>query len=171
MAQDVQSLHDKVDTNYLKLSAKFEQMLEAQQHSLAPPVAPASTAKVRAANKPTSFNVVQRFFNAHDDSDARNQEIEYNFVDGTTEWLFQRKEFVNWRKDPSASPYLWIIGEGGMGKSFLAYSALRKLQKQTASRSKMTFAHYYFRQQNFEGRSVTNNVSSVMHSMLSMRSN
>jgi hypothetical protein len=167
MAQGVQSLHDKVDANYLKLSAKFEQMLEAQQHSLAPPAAPASAAKVGAANKPTSFNVVQRFFNAHDDSNARNQEIEYNFVDGTTEWLFERKEFVTWRKDPSASPYLWIIGEVGVGKSFLAYSVLRKLQKQTASHSKMTVAHYYFRQQNFEGRSAANNVFAVMHSMLS----
>jgi DNA replication protein DnaC len=165
MAQGVQSLHDKVDKNYLKLSAKFEQMLVAQQHSLAPPVAPASTAK--AANKPTSFNVVQRFFNAHDNSNARNQEVEYSFVDGTTEWLFERKQFVNWSKDLSASPYLWIIGKGGVGKSFLAYSALRKLQRQTASHSNMTVAHYYFRQQTLEGRSATNNVFAVMHSMLS----
>jgi hypothetical protein len=164
---NVQSLHDRVDTNFIKLSAKFEQMLEAQQRSLAPPAAPAFTAKVRAANKPTSSNVVQRFFDAHDDSKVRNREIEYNFVDGTAEWLFERKEFLNWRKDPSASPYLWIIGEGGVGKSFLAYSALRKLQKQTASHSNMTVAHYHFRQQNFEGRSAANNVFAVMHSMLS----
>src|SRR5947208_14446646 len=66
---------------------------------------------------------VRRALTTLDNPALSDRDIEYEFVEGTFKWLFEKPEFVAWRDYPSANPILWVTGEPGTGKTFLAYSA------------------------------------------------
>jgi hypothetical protein len=162
-----QSMQSQAHQNFLRLSAQIEQMREERWRSLAQPTGSTPTEKkIKAARKPTSLNVVKRFFSSRDESSRRDEEFAFSLVEGTAQWLFNREEFISWKEGTSSSPYLWLKGEAGMGKSFLAYSAVRELKNMTAIDPNISVAHHYFQQGNFEDHS-TNNEEAVLHSMLS----
>ncbi len=145
LAEEAQISRSEAREFYLQMSTKFDRMLQTQQMSLEQS-APSDVALTGdSSHKPSSFNVVARFLPVLDDPQTRDLDFEFNIVGGTTQWFLQREEFISWKERSSPSPYLWLKGEAGMGKSFLAYSAVRALQRFTASDSTAFVAYYYFR--------------------------
>ncbi|KAI1127147.1 hypothetical protein F5Y10DRAFT_293068 [Nemania abortiva] len=49
---------------------------------------------------------------------------------GTGEWIFEREEFQDWFKETSGTPGLWISGDPGCGKSYLAKRVIDSLREQ-----------------------------------------
>lgn len=164
MAQAMQMQMSRTEQYELisQLSAKVDRMFGSHQRSLQTS-AETSVQKGDSSHRPSSFNVVSRFFTLEDDPHARDRDFEFNIIEGTTQWFLQRSEFTSWMEGTSPSPYLWVNGEAGVGKSFLAYSAIRELQKFTASDSKAFVAYYYFRQQTFGNKPLKHMISAAVN--------
>lgn len=148
---------------YDQMSAKFDQMMDAPRR--APRKQTSSEAPRKGdpgLRKHAAFSMVKRAFATKDDPAVQDRDIEYALVNGTTSWLLEERQFQSWREGVSDSPFLWVTGEAGLGKSCLAYSAVRELQRSTASDSNTSVAHFYFRDDSRERDGLKSVLSCVI---------
>ncbi|KAK5948500.1 hypothetical protein OHC33_010534 [Knufia fluminis] len=79
--------------------------------------------------------------------DARERNV-MKALSRTCEWLFQHKDFQEWRTVRDVSDhngFLWIKGKPGCGKSTIMKKALEQTQKEIQKQSiQQTVVHYFF---------------------------
>ncbi|KAF2115306.1 hypothetical protein BDV96DRAFT_631956 [Lophiotrema nucula] len=86
-------------------------------------------------------------------------------VDGTCTWILKDPEYLSWRSNKTA--HLWIAGEAGMGKTFLANFLKDELSKPIQSiRPKSSRLLYYFCDgQNANESSAASILKSLLHQL------
>lgn len=90
--------------------------------------------------------------NLAQDEDMRDSQIKH-----TAEWLGNHSDFKSWMD--GQKPLLWLRGAEGIGKSFLAYSAVQKLRGQQDEHNSL--AYFYFKEEHPYQQSVQNAFASV----------
>ena len=83
---------------------------------------------------------------------AQRKEIHADSVAGTGSWLLKDKEpFKAWTEHEK--PIVWIRGDAGIGKSYLAEAVVTSLEASSADRK--SFAYFFFREEEDNLRSFT----------------
>ncbi|CAK4017686.1 glyoxalase bleomycin resistance dioxygenase [Lecanosticta acicola] len=99
---------------------------------------------------------VKRHFS--DGAEARNfvraqrGDISESFVEGTTKWIFEDDTYKSWSE--GEVPALWLAGEAGTGKSFLAHAIAANLEQR--QREHASVASFFFREDQDALRSLRN---------------
>lgn len=78
--------------------------------------------------------------------------IDQNKIHATGEWIFKDSLMQNWLERKST--ILWILGVGGIGKSFLSASVISELEKRNVP--SQSVAYFYIKNDNESTRSVNN---------------
>jgi hypothetical protein len=85
---------------------------------------------------------------------AQKKGFREDFVPGTAKWLFKEARFMDWVE--GKNPVLWVTGDEGTGKSFLAYAAAEELQKRLDDQERTSVAYFCFREEETSLQSVEN---------------
>jgi transcriptional regulator with PAS, ATPase and Fis domain len=82
---------------------------------------------------------------------AQRKEIRTDSVPGTGKWLLNEEVYKAWADQEK--PVLWIRGNAGIGKSFLAEAIITSFE--TSSNDRRSFAYFFFREEEDNLRSFT----------------
>ena len=74
---------------------------------------------------------------------GQRKEISTDSVPGTGKWLFDDEAYKAWADQ--AKSVVWIRGNAGIGKSFLAEAVITSLE--TLSNDRKSFAYFFFREE------------------------
>jgi hypothetical protein len=149
---------------YLQMSTKFDKLLQGRQSQLQrkPDNQQESQKGDPGLKKHETFNRVRRYFPVKADPIIQDHDIEYSMITGTGSWLSDEAAYKSWSQGTSEDRFLWIFGEAGLGKTGLAYRAIRDLQMSTASDSKAAVAYFYFRGDDVNRSSIRTAINSVI---------
>ena len=84
-----------------------------------------------------SWNVVSK------KTKAQLKEIRIDSVPGTGKWLFEEQAYKTWADQEES--IVWLRGNAGIGKSFLAEAVITSLE--TSSNDRKSFAYFFFREE------------------------
>ena len=119
-----------------------------------------------SAKKLAAFNQVKKKFAPKGDPSANeSREIEFLFVKGTATWIFEHELYGLWIEDKGA--VLWITGSPGIGKTCIAYSVVNGLKQKHSDEAHTSVASYYFREEQYDLRSVKDAISSAIFQVAS----
>ncbi|KAI9776530.1 MAG: hypothetical protein M1839_009511 [Geoglossum umbratile] len=78
----------------------------------------------------------------------------------TGNWVFERKEFTEWRQTPNS--FLWLYGIPGCGKTILSSTIINKLQYDCVQEPKVIVAYFFFDFRDKDRQTVRNFLSSII---------
>ena len=170
VASGVQQFNESVQLSkketvklYMQMSARFDQMIESQRKSSRKLTFSEIAPKLDSIHrKQTAYNVVKRVFALIDDPQLRYRDFAYSAVEGMTEWFIKTPELVSWMEGVPESPFLWVTGAPGMGKSWISYSVICALQKLTAGNIKSSVAFHYYQGDSLERGALQGLVKSAI---------
>jgi predicted ATPase len=111
-------------------------------------------------NKRVALNEVTSFFSnfsskwrvVSKETKTQRKEINVDSVHGTATWLLKDEEtYKAWANQEK--PVVWMRGNAGIGKSFLAEAVVTSLE--TSSTERKSFAYFFFREEEDNLRSFT----------------
>lgn len=111
-------------------------------------------AKDSGAKKNAALNEIKRAFVSAAEPAIQLRDIQTSFVQGTFSWIAEEQSFKDFMDDDSSTPFLWIHGPPGIGKSCLAYSIIKKLWDATANDQKSSVSYFFFNEEIEPLRSV-----------------
>jgi DNA replication protein DnaC len=111
-------------------------------------------AKDSGAKKNAALNEIKRAFVSAAEPAIQLRDIQTSFVLGTFSWIAEEQSFKDFMDDDSSTPFLWIHGPPGIGKSCLAYSIIKKLWDATANDQKSSVSYFFFNEEIEPLRSV-----------------
>lgn len=117
-------------------------------------------AKDSGAKKNAALNLVKTTFATPAEPAIQLKEVQTSFVPGTFTWIFQEESYKTFVEGDS--PYLWIYGPPGIGKSCLAYSIIVRFLESTGSEARSSVAYYLFKEEHEELRSAKNMLSAAV---------
>ncbi|KAM0715377.1 hypothetical protein Q7P37_008875 [Cladosporium fusiforme] len=94
----------------------------------------------KGASKSQVFDVLN-WLRAPDPS-AHHLRARKKYQSGTGQWFFKSSEFKHWLS--GRSPWLWLSGAPGMGKTVLCSQAIEYIADQTRYRQAEALAYFYF---------------------------
>lgn len=94
---------------------------------------------------------------AHRENLVQNEDMRESQVKHTAKWLSEHSLFKTWIE--GGDHLLWLKGDEGMGKSFLAYSAVQELR--TLQDERNCYAYFYFKEEHPYLQSVQNAFASA----------
>ena len=111
-------------------------------------------------NKRAALNQVTAYFTKFSskwsvvgkETKAQRKEIHIDSVPGTGRWLLDDEETYKAWADQE-KPVVWMRGNAGIGKSFLAETVITSLE--TSSNDRKSFAYFFFREEEDNLRSFT----------------
>jgi hypothetical protein len=152
----------KIDSHQAILISKLDALL-MQSSGFAPKKASAGDKKearrgdTAGANKHRALAQVKRHF--ADSAETRKKvtaqraDIEESFVKGTASWVFEDEKYKSWIG--GSEPVLWLSGNPGVGKTYVAHAIARDLEQHRQS-DKTSVACFFFREDNTDLRSFRN---------------
>jgi hypothetical protein len=126
----------------------IQQSIKELQNQLSHQSTPDSTQPTTdlSSRSLTAFNKVRQFFGKSANPISTFKELKRSFVPGTDSWFQEDLDYKAWLN--GETPVLWLAGEAGVGKSHLAYSAIRTLQERTKSHPRTSVAYFFFQEGN-----------------------
>jgi hypothetical protein len=139
----------------------IQQSIKELQNQLSHQSTPDSTQPTTdlSSRSLTALNKVRQFFGKSANPISTFKELKRSFVPGTDSWFQEDLDYKAWLN--GETPVLWLAGEAGVGKSHLAYSAIRTLQERTKSHPRTSVAYFFFQEGNELFRSGRNALCSI----------
>jgi hypothetical protein len=94
---------------------------------------------------------------AHQENLMQDEDMQDSKIKQTAAWLGDHPHFKSWLE--GGIPLLWLRGAEGIGKSFLAYSAVEKLRSRQNEHA--CLAYFYFKEEHPYQQSVQNAFASA----------
>lgn len=104
------------------------------------------------AKKTVALTWIKSKFAMRFDPSMQFKEIEFLYVKDTFNWLSDEKGYESFKEGDT--PFLWVCGAPGMGKSFMAYWIIKQLQNFCRAESTTTVAYFFFQEEHEDRRSV-----------------
>lgn len=108
----------------------------------------------------TDISCIEEYFATHTDAKTDYDKIGRSILEGTAGWVLEEKSYKAWFEEDT--PFLWISGFPGSGKSHLAYFVAKNLLESTRSSTRTSVAYFFFKSVREETRSVKNAFCSVV---------
>ncbi|CAI6335539.1 unnamed protein product [Periconia digitata] len=105
-----------------------------------------------------SNNSFSNWYVAQKENLRLHSEFRTDFVEGTCEWIFADSAWTKWTG--GENPLFWLRGTDGIGKSFLSFSSIRKLN---ASTDGSITVYFHFREELASLRSIQNAFASMAY--------
>ena len=140
-----------------EISDRFKQQERSDERSSGKQSATSTKAKDPNSRRYYALSQVKRAFSSSAKPKDQELDIKYSFVEGTSSWLFKEESYNTWLSTQSSS--LWLNGAGGMGKSCLAYAAVKNLTAAVQEEERTSISYFYFRDEHEELKSVKNALS------------
>ncbi|EUC28300.1 hypothetical protein COCCADRAFT_30414 [Bipolaris zeicola 26-R-13] len=104
-----------------------------------------------------NYTIFPSWTDAHKENLAQDEDMRDSQVKHTAKWLNEHPDFKTWAE--GGNSLLWIRGDEGIGKSFLAFSAVQGLR--ALRNEKNSFAYFYFKEEHPYLQSVQNAFASA----------
>ncbi|KAJ6196522.1 hypothetical protein J3E72DRAFT_243669 [Bipolaris maydis] len=104
-----------------------------------------------------NYTTFPSWTDAHRENLAQDEDMRDSQVKHTAKWLNEHPNFKTWAE--GGNPLLWLRGNEGIGKSFLAFSAVQGLR--ALKNEKNNFAYFYFKEEHPYLQSVQNAFASA----------
>ena len=95
------------------------------------------------SRKSIAMRALQTSLNCDLDDKVHLAEIEAHYINGTYSWFLEQDVYTEF--EAGNVPCLWVSGSAGMGKSTLAYSVVKALQREFIGDASTSVAYYFFR--------------------------
>lgn len=95
------------------------------------------------SRKSIAMKALQTSLDFELDDKVHLAEIETHYVNGTYSWFLEEEVYTEF--EAGNVPNLWVSGAAGMGKSTMAYSVVKALQREFIGDATTSVAHYFFR--------------------------
>ena len=103
------------------------------------------------------YDVFPSWQDAHQENLLQDEELRDSMVNKTAGWLREHEKFKDWVH--GKVPLLWLRGAEGVGKSFLAYSAVQQLRLHQSESD--CLAYFYFKEEHPCQQSMQNAFASA----------
>ena len=103
------------------------------------------------------YNAFPSWQDAHQENLLQDKELLESKVNKTAGWLREHEKFKDWAH--GKIPLLWLRGAEGVGKSFLAYSAVQQLRLHQSDHD--CLAYFYFKEEHPYQQSMQNAFASA----------
>src|SRR5689334_10008922 len=98
------------------------------------------------------MSCIETHFANGTDAKADYDNVGRSFLDGTASWVLGEKSFQAWFEDET--PFLWISGFPGSGKSHLAYFLAKHLLGSINAPTRTSVAYFFLKNTREETRSI-----------------
>ena len=88
----------------------------------------------------------------------------------TCQWIFQNENYINWRERTSSS-FLWIHGDAGLGKTFLASSVIEALSQEATTDQLPQVIYFYCRYSDEQKNTLISVLRSLLLQLFESKSN
>lgn len=95
--------------------------------------------------KQAAFNTINALFPDKVSPISQGREIERVLIEGTSGWLQENQDWLDWREAKPLKNVLWLTGPAGSGKSCATYVASTDLKLSTASNLNTSVAAVYLK--------------------------
>lgn len=95
------------------------------------------------SRKSIAMRALQTSLKCEPDDKVHLAELEAHYINGTYAWFLEQEVYTEF--EAGNVPNLWVSGPAGMGKSTLAYSVVKALQREFIGDASTSVAHYFFR--------------------------
>ncbi|KAH7417705.1 hypothetical protein BKA64DRAFT_769875 [Cadophora sp. MPI-SDFR-AT-0126] len=112
------------------------------------------------AKKTAALYLIKTVFGVAGERALILQEVQKTFVEGTFVWIPEESEYQTFLEGDS--PFLWIHGPPGIGKSHAAYSIVGNLLENTKEEPRTSVAYYLFK----EDRDIFRQVKFMMQAAI-----
>jgi hypothetical protein len=103
---------------------------------------------------------IEDYFASGVDAQTIYDNVGRSFLEGTAGWIVEDIAYKAWLEGDT--PFLWISGFPGSGKSHLAYSIAKNLRDSSSSSTRTPVAYFFFKGIREETRSVKNALCSAI---------
>ncbi|KAK0100488.1 hypothetical protein ONS95_008436 [Cadophora gregata] len=112
------------------------------------------------AKKTAALSLIKTAFAVPGEPAVMLQEVQKTFVEGTFSWIREETSYQMFLEGDS--PFLWIHGPPGIGKSHAAYSIIGNLLEFTKDDPRTSVAYYLFKEDNDFYREAKNMLRTVV---------
>ncbi|KAI9661209.1 MAG: hypothetical protein M1821_009536 [Bathelium mastoideum] len=152
----------RVEAQNQQLRADLNKMmnlaLKQSNSEKQPDSKPEKSSKGASATGNRRYKIAQVKRHFSDGAEARNiiraqrKEIAESFVEGTNKWIFEDDTYKSWKD--GEMPAVWLAGDAGTGKSFLAHIIASDLERRHEEH--VSVASFFFREDQYALRSLFN---------------
>jgi hypothetical protein len=136
-AKETSSTLSRMDQNVIKISQQLENL------------------EVRKSTKASAASVIKQMLQPSSSAEDRLNSMNRSRIPDTGEWIKHKKEFVSWIN--RTTPVLWISGNPGAGKSYIACSIVNYLKhslEKIGPSDVTSVGFFFFKDDNPKTRSV-----------------
>lgn len=94
------------------------------------------------AKKGAALNLIKNFFSGPIDPVVPFLDIQNSFVKDTFTWLDAEEGYQS--LIAGTAPLIWVCGERGLGKSYLTYSIIERLEKVVHNEPRTSIAYFFY---------------------------